>query len=423
MRKLRLSPEFSAVVAESISELEPFLHDLQELASSALEPNVFYEPWMLVPAMRWLASTSVQLHLVLIFADTASASPPRQLLSGFFPVKVRRSYNHFPVRTARLWRHKHSHLAVPLLRRDNAHAALDAFFKWAATDCRCHVLEFGEVSGEGLFHQLMIDWLANNSRANLVDVRYVRPQLNRAQSAEGYFSLTVSKRHQKDLEKKERKLRQFGPLEYVHAASLEEAQHLIDTFIALEASGWKGKQGVALASVPAEAGFFREAMSNAWRLGRLEVLGLRLGENIIALKVNLPCPGGSFAYMITFDEAYSVYSPGLLLEIENVRRIHADTRVAWMDSCADSRSPIFNRVWAEKRVIETLLVSNNSCLGDFWIAVIPFGHWLRQVFEYAIGKFRAIKLTPTPLSNLSSQKSSSRRQTCRRETTNELQQS
>ena len=48
----------SVTVVEDLTDLEPYVSAWEGLAATALEPNVFYEPWMLMPAItrarRWL---------------------------------------------------------------------------------------------------------------------------------------------------------------------------------------------------------------------------------------------------------------------------------------------------------------------------------------------------------------------------------
>ncbi|MGB9073624.1 MAG: GNAT family N-acetyltransferase [Terriglobales bacterium] len=390
MKHAQFAEDVSVVVAQSIAELSPFLADLEELASAAAEPNVFYEPWMLVPAMRWLAR-GADLHLSLFFIR-GKGSTPRGQLCGFFPLEVLSRYNHFPVKTARLWRHKFCYLCTPLLRQGRERETLAAFFEWSAShSTNWRLVEFGLNSGAGVLHELLVDSTASNQRVNLVDVRFTRPFLQRALTADTYLRTTVSPKHRKDIGKKERKLRQLGKVEYATPIVAEEAGEWIDEFVELEASGWKGRGGATISADPAHRSFFREAMNAAWRAGRLDLIGLRLNSKLIALKINLLCRGGSFAFMITFDERYAAYSPGLLLEVENIRRLHKDSDVEWMDSCADQHSPMFNRIWSEKRVIETLLVSNDSWVGDAWIGLIPLGHWLRRTFlGFASGRNTAV---------------------------------
>jgi hypothetical protein len=373
-----LPTQNSVTVVQHLTELKPFLSDLDNLVNSALEPNVFYEPWMLIPALNWLVSIE-HLRLVLVFRNspTAAGSPP--VLIGFFPLEFADKYNHFPVKTARLWKYKYCYLCTPLVHRDHADEAFKLLFEWLGSeDSECRILEIKHIAGEGPVHEIVIEQLWNSSRPSIVDARWVRPCLKPDLTAESYLERVLSSRHRKDLEKKERKLSRIGRVEYVAPTSSSEADRWIEEFIAMEAQGRRGKRGVACASQSTWVSFFREAMREGWQLGRLDFLGLRLDSRFIALKINLRCQQGSFAYMIAYDEQYSSYSPGLLLEIENIRRFHSERSFLWMDSCADQNSPLFTRVWAEKRTIETLLVSTGSKLGDFWISVIPFGHFLRR---------------------------------------------
>ena len=45
-----------------------------ELAAAALEPNVFYEPWMMLPAIDSFARGE-KLRYVLMYADRADGPP------------------------------------------------------------------------------------------------------------------------------------------------------------------------------------------------------------------------------------------------------------------------------------------------------------------------------------------------------------
>src|SRR5689334_11521183 len=47
------------------TELAPLQEECEELARSAAEPNPFYEPWMLLPALRNFGTGQVRVLLVL----------------------------------------------------------------------------------------------------------------------------------------------------------------------------------------------------------------------------------------------------------------------------------------------------------------------------------------------------------------------
>lgn len=363
-------------VVQNLRELEPFQSAIASLAAIAAEPNVFYEPFMLVPAMKWLAADD-DLRLVLVFRSAPADAGPE--LIGFFPLNIRKTYNHFPVRTARLWKYRFCYSCSPLLHREHADQALCGFMEWFAGEPGYgRLLEVGMFRGHGPVHDLFVGWLWNARRPSLVDERWTRPWLQRGACAESYLQMAMSGRHRKGLEKKEKKLRQHGTLEYASASSEAEVIGWIEDYLAMERKGWRGQRGIACSSRPGEAEFLREALPAAWKVQRLEMIGLRLAGKLIAIKINLTAPGGSFAFMISYDEAFSSYSPGLLLEVENLRRFHENPTAIWMDSCADQNSPLFTRVWTGKTIIETLLISQGSRAGDFWIGAIPLAHFLRH---------------------------------------------
>src|SRR5262245_63575213 len=54
-----------------------------DLAAATLEPNAFYEPWMMLPAIDSFGR-GAQLRYVLVYADQGGATP---LLCGLFPLE------------------------------------------------------------------------------------------------------------------------------------------------------------------------------------------------------------------------------------------------------------------------------------------------------------------------------------------------
>ncbi len=89
----------------------------------------------------------------------------------------------------------------------------------------------------------------------------------------------------------------------------------------LEAKGWKGRDGSAFNRTPDGRRFFLAFMDHFRARGRAMLLTLRLDGHEIAMKCNLMAPGGvgSFSFKIAHDEAYARFSPGVLLEIDNIR--------------------------------------------------------------------------------------------------------
>ena len=101
------------------------------------------------------------------------------------------------------------------------------------------------------------------------------------------------------------------------------------------------------------------------------MLALHVDGRPIAHKLNFLSGPGSFAFKIAFDEEYARYSPGVLLEWENIRRLHAQSKVKWMDSCADPSHPMFDRLLADRRTIQDVVIGAGRPLGDWVVAATP----------------------------------------------------
>src|SRR3546814_17812199 len=67
--------------------------------------------------------------------------------------------------------------------------------------------------------------------------------------------------------------------------------------------------------------------------------------------VNFLMGRGGFSFKIAFDEAMSRFSPGVLIEIDNLRRVLNRDDLDWMDSCAAADHPMIDSLWGERRQI------------------------------------------------------------------------
>src|SRR5437867_1079267 len=89
----------SVVAVEDLAALEQYVPAWDDLAASAVEPNVFYESWMLLPALRAYGAGQ-SLRVVLVFAHHQARPQERPLLCGLFPLARRRHLHGLPVSVA-----------------------------------------------------------------------------------------------------------------------------------------------------------------------------------------------------------------------------------------------------------------------------------------------------------------------------------
>jgi hypothetical protein len=313
---------------------------------------------------------------VLLYTE----APPGPVLCGFFPLERQRGYKGFPLVYTRLWRHKYAALCTPLIHAEYARDCLSAFMDWFKHDPESGaLLTLNQIGGGGLLSQLLTDCLNNSACPATLEESYTRALFERAADGESYLTTALSNQRRKYLRKQERRLERLGSVEYVEWQPGAEIEPWLDQFLQLEAKGWKGRAGSALASDSASQQFFLEAMREGARRYRLLLLALRLNGNPIALKCCLRAGVGSFAFKIAFDEEYEQGSPGWQLELETIHRLHRDEAIEWMDSCATVNS-FTNQLWPARRTIHTLLIATGKGGGSLVVASLPLLQWLKRKF-------------------------------------------
>ena len=353
----------------------PFWDDLQDLADTALEPNAFYEPMMLKPALA--AFGTGRLRLVLVHAILPNDGRRRRLLCGFFPFELERHYRSVPVRTLRSWLHLHSFLGTPLLRRGYAERTIARFLDWAASPAAgARIIEFRQVTTDGPVHRHMLDEMHARGLTTCVTDWHVRALLTHASSSAEGVRAALGWKKSKELSRLERRLRERGTVTFDELTSASDVDRWVDQFLSLEADGWKGRAASALLCDERQAEFFRTCVQGAFARRRLTALAMRLDGRPIAMKFNFHTAGASFAFKIAYAEDLARFSPGVLLEIENIRRFDRASQIDWMDSCADPHHPMIDHLWHERRAIQTLVVSATATRGAATVATLPLLKWL-----------------------------------------------
>lgn len=321
------------------------------LAHSASEPNVFAERWFFEPAARHLAPPG---GTRLLAAWTADESGPGLL--GLLPLRLEPRYGRSPVPHVENWRHHHAFLGTPLIR-----AGREAEF-WAAILAELDqapwakgFLYLTNLVEDGPVHRGLAEAASGLGRRCATVYRFERAMLASGLSSEAYYEAALRSKKRKELRRLSTRLAELGKVGFATLGPDEDVGAWCDSFLALEASGWKGRSGTALAQCADTEAFFRKALAGAHEAGRLEALAMRLDGRPIAMLVNLVAPPGAFSFKIAFDEAYARFSPGVLIEIENLRALDRPG-FAWMDSCAMDNHPMIDSLWRERRSIVRLTV-------------------------------------------------------------------
>ena len=216
------------VVVEDVQALAEHRAAWDDLAAHALEPNPFYESWMLTPAWRAFGKGQELLFLFVYLANPANPqAPPR--LGGLFPLQ-RRRYKRVPV--LRLWQHLHCFLCTPLLRKDQARECLAALFDWLRGDSRgTALLELNLVAADGPFHRLLTDFLAQRKRLTFLEDSYRRAFWQPREDAETYLRLSLSGGGRQGFRRKRKRLGELGRLEFTALAAAGDVDCWVRQFL------------------------------------------------------------------------------------------------------------------------------------------------------------------------------------------------
>ncbi len=318
------------VVARGFEALSRHRQALDDLAADALETNVFYESILAEPAARNLGSGRPLEFVFAYRSDPGAPQRPPQLV-GFFPFERIARYRGLPISALVSFQHLHCFLCTPLVRREGASQAFAAVFDWLIGESGAPLVELRSIAADGPVHQLLVQELHARRRTFWLRDWSTRALFQRSHDAESYLHSAISGLALKEVRRKEKRLRDLGRLVWRELEPGEDARPWLSDFLRLEASGWKGRERSALACSEA-----------------------------------------------AFDETYRAFSPGFLLEVENVRRLHRRSQIRWMDSCAAAEHAMINRLWPGRRTMATVLFATGRGPGDLLVSLMPLLKWGRR---------------------------------------------
>ncbi|WP_162501467.1 GNAT family N-acetyltransferase, partial [Methylobacterium crusticola] len=189
---------------------------------------------------------------------------------------------------------------------------------------------------------------------------FARPVLDRRPSHEAFLAHHPHKGRLKDLRRRRRRLDEAGAVTFESVGPEGDLDAAVAAFLALERRGWKGRAGSALACRPHTAALARDL----FRAGPGPVTAradlLRLDGRPVAASLALVCGGTATLLKTAYDEDLRHLAPGVLLEAEIVRALHASRFAARLDS-ATLDSPVLDELYPERaRILELVAVPPGS---------------------------------------------------------------
>lgn len=320
------------------------------LAQWAAEPNPFYEHWFLLPSLRAF-DPKAKVKLLCLEVDGQ--------LAGLLPISRINNYYDHPIPHYSSWLHANIFMGTPLVAEGFEHIFWEHLLNWC--DSKIGLLpplflHLSHMPEDSRLTRALTQVLDKTARPAATVKSEKRAMLASDMSPEDYLAGSLSTKKRKELRRQSKRLSEEGTLSFERLSNdygvcEEEVGEWARSFAWLEQKGWKGRAGSALASQNETHDLFQQALIGAAHEGRLERLCLSLDGKPIAMLANFLCGAGAFSFKTAFDEDYSRFSPGVLLQRENLDILSRDD-VQWMDSCAAQDHPMIDKIWRERRVIK-----------------------------------------------------------------------
>lgn len=323
------------------------------LALNASEPNPFFESWYLMPSLQHLARQGDVA--ILRYAENG-------VLAGLMPVVRPNRYYRWPIPNISNWLHANCFCGAPLVARGSEADFWNALLRWA--DDKPGPALFLHLRGiplSGPLYTSLQATLADHGRHAAIVHHEERAMLASDLSPDAYLEASLSGKKRKELRRQAKRLADEGEVSIQRQTDAADLAAWTGAFLELEASGWKGKAGSALACDPATAALVRASLEGAALRGRLDRLTLTLDGRPLAMLATFISAPGAFSFKTAFDENYARFSPGVLLQRENLAMLErAD--VAWSDSCAAADHPMIDHFWRERRSVGRISIAIGGAL-------------------------------------------------------------
>jgi CelD/BcsL family acetyltransferase involved in cellulose biosynthesis len=322
-----------------------------DLLGRAASPNVFMDPALVGVAAGIEPDAR---HRALLAWKTVDG---RETLVGIWSFAVGRPRRSIlPMQAIIIPAYAHGYLASPMIDRDCLDDTLDAMLDSIAANRELPKIITLDTMGVGEpTHEALVRVLAARGTAPCVFDQMRRPKLASALDGKAYLESALSSSSRKKLRQHRRKLSEKGTLISTVATEPGELHKALEEFLAMEMSGWKGRNGTALASNETDAAFMRGAMAALAGHGSAAIHSIYLDGKPVSMQLVVCAGSAAFTWKTAYDEAFQDFSPGMLLLEDYTAAFLADKSIAFVDSCSYDDTGYMS-AWQERREVADLWI-------------------------------------------------------------------
>jgi hypothetical protein len=273
-------------------------------------------------------------------------------LTGRFPVWLSRWRYGLPVRLLSSWLTPLTFAGTPYLRADRANETLEAFLSQSGVTA----ILLNTVPAAGPFRD-SLNGVCARIGAPIAELhRWTRASLTLTGRFEDWFESNFERKRKKEFRRLRARLGETGNLQSQSLHRGEALDPWIDELTALEAAGWKGRRGTAIANSTAALACLRECLRALHAEGRLRFWKLALDGRPLAMMFAMTEADHAWLGKIAYDEEFAKFSPGVLLILDATADLFADPHITIVDSCAIPGHPMIDHLWRDRLAFCDLLI-------------------------------------------------------------------
>lgn len=204
-------------------------------------------------------------------------------------------------------------LALPFADEDALSVA------WAAAFTRARELLVPALPAEGAVWRSLAAARERRRRWEIVTAGNLSPVVDTSGELDGWRAESKP-RWGAPLERFRRKMGRESDAAFTLVSEPDDLEAELDRGIALEAAGWKGEQGTAMAADGAVERFYREAAGHWHAAGMLRCSALTLDDELAAWDLCALHAGELLLVKTAFDESRRKLAPGLVLRLSVIER-------------------------------------------------------------------------------------------------------
>lgn len=326
------------------------------LVRRALIPNVSMHPEAACAA----AASGAAIRVVLAWRHGPRDDERR--LVGVWALALERLFRRWPSGILAAPVDRNLILGAPVIDRDAPEGTLSAMFGALRKERSLPALiKIAEFPGEGRLYAAFRKVLGQQGATPLVQARLQRPKLRPASDPVAYLSGALSSKRRRELRRSWRRLAEGGLASVTTHRSPQEVEEAFEDFLALEASGWKGREGTALSKRAGRTpAFARWLVKGLAHRGLVTIMALRLDGRPVAMEVLLWCGGVAHTWKSAYDEDHKASAPGLLLFEQVTRSLLDDPGLVAADMSNNKELPDLlgpAAFWTERHEVINLMVA------------------------------------------------------------------